>query len=67
MAARWTAVLTPALFVPLVGPAGLVLLAPLGLMLLFDRDSRGQPRGYAGFVRRNIASRGANETAGGSD
>ena len=67
MAARWTAVLTPALFVPLVGPAGLVLLAPLGLMLLIDRDSRGQLRGYAGFVRRNIASRGAKDTGGGSD
>jgi O-antigen/teichoic acid export membrane protein len=54
-AARWALVLTPPLFIPLLDmPWALVLLGPAAVLLLVDKASRAQLRGYGAFARRSI-------------
>jgi PST family polysaccharide transporter len=55
LAARWIVALTPPLFIPLLDtPWAITLLAPVTLLLAFDRVSRSQLWGYAGFLRRHL-------------
>jgi O-antigen/teichoic acid export membrane protein len=62
-AARWTLVLTPPLFTPLLDmPWALVLLSPAAGLLLVDRASRAQLGEYAVFARRAIG-----RSTGGAD
>ena len=54
-AARWSLVLTPPLFTPLLDmPWALVLLSPAAGLLLVDRASRAELGGYVVLARRSI-------------